>query len=167
VSNVDDYIDERLRIPGAGRGRDFGIQLDWDPSQPMRTGDGRPRTYTIPVTDEVAGSRDSDTAFTGAPTSGSWGPATVSPAYSSGLVMGGRGVLRGYSFRETSGTAPAVLRILGGIDAFGALIATVALSPGESVRDYFGESGLRTNIGLYLQLVSGVVEGSVWYQGTL
>lgn len=167
MTDVDNYIDERLRMPGAGRGRDLGTQLDYDTGRPLQTGDGRPRTHTIVIASEVAGSRDSDAAFTGAPLAGSWGPATVSPVFTSGVVLSGRGVLRGYSFRETSGTAAAVLRVRAGFNATANLIASVSLVAGESVRDYFGESGLRADTGLYVEVVSGVVEGSVWYQGTL
>lgn len=160
-------IDERLRMPGAGRGRDMGLQLDWDTSRPIRDDDGRPRSHDIVVGADVAGSRETETAFTGTPTRGSWAPADASVVGASGIVLAGPGVLRGYSLRETTGTAPAVFRIHGGLDAFAPVIAVVSLVAGESVRDWFGESGVRTRNGLYFELVTGTVEGSVWHQGTL
>jgi hypothetical protein len=66
----------------------------------------------------------------------------------------------GFSFRETSGSASATVRIYDGDTATGALLDAVQLSAGESAREFY-PGGIRAQEGVYVDVVSGAVEGSV------
>lgn len=66
----------------------------------------------------------------------------------------------GFSFRETSGSASATVRIYDGDTAAGALLDSVQLSAGESAREFYA-TGVRAQDGIYVDVVSGAVEGSV------
>lgn len=66
----------------------------------------------------------------------------------------------GFSFRETSGSAPATVRIYDSDTATGTLLDTVQLVANESTADFY-PGGIRAQNGLYVDLVSGAVEGSV------
>ncbi len=79
------------------------------------------------------------------------------------LIAGGSGILRGWSVRETSSAAGAVFQVFDGTDANGQLAASVALKPGESTRDWFSEEGVKIESGLFLNVVSGVMEGAVYF----
>lgn len=160
----DEYIDERIQMPGVGRGRDLGLDLAYTPGMPLRSHAGQPRAHSIPVSSEVAGDRSNQSGFTRSPISGSWGPALAQSFNISGLVMGGQGVLRGFGIMNTSATNPATVYILGGIDANAPLLVPVTLAANESVRDFFGESGIRTDRGLYVNVISGTVYGSIYSQ---
>jgi class 3 adenylate cyclase len=67
----------------------------------------------------------------------------------------------GFSVREAAGTpAAAAMRLRAGT-ATGTILATVTLSAGESVRDWFGPSGIQAAGGVYLELLSGTITGGV------
>lgn len=68
--------------------------------------------------------------------------------------------LYGFSIRETTGSAAAVVEILNG--ETGAMVASVSLLAGESVRDWFGPIGIGASAGLYLSRVSGTTKVSVY-----
>lgn len=77
------------------------------------------------------------------------------------------GQLAGYAFRETSGGAGAtvVLRLRAGLDAGGSLLVPIALTAGESTRDWFLPYGIGFTGGLYVEVIAtngGTVEGSVF-----
>lgn len=74
------------------------------------------------------------------------------------------GRLVGFSLRETTATAPALVRLLDGID--GDPLALIRLAPGESVRDWYGPTGVSFINGLFAQVVAGAVEG-VAYLGAV
>lgn len=77
-----------------------------------------------------------------------------------GLAVTGDTTLLGFSARETSGTATAFFRLrAGGVG--GAILATVTLAASESVRDWFGPSGITATGGVYFELVTGAVAGGV------
>lgn len=78
----------------------------------------------------------------------------------SGAVTAVDGVLLGFSAKETTGSAPAAFRLRGGGVA-GTVLSTVTLAGGESVRDWFGPSGIAAAGGVYFELVSGAVSGGV------
>ena len=71
------------------------------------------------------------------------------------------GRVRRLSVRETSGTVAATLRLWDGSNANGVLLDTVALSAGQSTRDYYLDGQYNYYGGLYLQVVSGTFEGLV------
>jgi hypothetical protein len=74
--------------------------------------------------------------------------------------MTGAGYYNGYSLRETAGAA-AVVRIYDNTAASGTILDTVALAANESAREYYPSPGIRVENGLYFQVVSGTVEGSL------
>lgn len=85
------------------------------------------------------------------------------PLTNNGRVTTGGGLLAGYAFRETSGTAGAVIRILDGSEpANGNLLVPISLSAGESTRDWYLPSAIGYINGIYVQVVSGAVEGVVF-----
>lgn len=66
-----------------------------------------------------------------------------------------------FTARETTGTTAAVFRLRAGTVA-GVILATVTLAANESVREQIGGiGGLTATGGVYYELVSGTVAGSV------
>lgn len=79
----------------------------------------------------------------------------------SGAIATGRTRFAGLALRETAG-APAVVRIRDGVDTQGGIVWPVSLAAGESIRDYLPvDSAIKLNNGLYVEIVSGTVEGTV------
>ena len=78
-----------------------------------------------------------------------------------GLLMPGAGLYGGYAVRETAG-AVAVLRIRDGFDASAALVDTVALPANGSAQAWLFPSGVQLRYGLFVEIVSGTVEGTVY-----
>lgn len=70
--------------------------------------------------------------------------------------------LKGYSFRETTGNAAAVIELLDGNDANGEVVVTISLAANESTRDWFSETGIALTNGLYVNIVSGQIKGAVY-----
>jgi hypothetical protein len=92
-------------------------------------------------------------------------PVTIplNPA-ATGILAGGRGVVRRTSFRETSGTTEAVFRLWDGTNTTGVLLDSISLAPQESARDQYRQEEYHFEGSLYLQVVSGAFEGSVTVQ---
>lgn len=82
---------------------------------------------------------------------------TTSKVLAAGLTL-----VRFWSFRETTGGAPAVFELFDGSGPNGALIASISLSQGESTRDPLPNSGCAAFAGLYLDVISGSIRGAVW-----
>jgi len=82
-----------------------------------------------------------------------------------GRLSTSSGRLAGFSIRETSGAAAAVVRLRDGSDATGDLLSTISLVSGESVRDWFMPSGISFGYGLFLEVLTGVVEAVVYLDG--
>lgn len=85
-------------------------------------------------------------------------------AGSSTHPLGSPGRLVGWSLRETSGSAPATVRIYDGQDTGGTLLACiqVAASPSSaSCLNLWLGSGVSITNGLYLD-ITGTIEGSVY-----
>lgn len=70
--------------------------------------------------------------------------------------------LYGYQFIEITGSSPAVIRLLDGGDVNGAEIVSIALTAGQSTRDWFGQPGLLVESGVFLNVVSGAIRGAIW-----
>lgn len=66
-----------------------------------------------------------------------------------------------WAFRETTGSAGATFRLRDGSDTGGEIIAPFALLKGGSTRDWMGPQGIPCRAGVYLEMLSGSVEGSV------
>lgn len=72
------------------------------------------------------------------------------------------GALVGFSLVESTGGASAQLVLRDGTDSTGAVLAIVTLGPGESVRDWFGPSGVGFGRGVFVDPVAGQVDGAVY-----
>ena len=86
---------------------------------------------------------------------------TLNLPTASGQLLNTSGCLTVHATRETTGTTTAVYRLWDGSGTDGTLILPVALSAAESTRDDFTEHHLTFRTGLYYELVSGTLEGSV------
>lgn len=85
------------------------------------------------------------------------------PTRTTDLALGtGFYAVTGWAFRETTGTAGAVLEIIDGIDANGNLIAPITLLANESTRDLQGIVPLGVEMGIFVHVVSGSVKGALW-----
>jgi hypothetical protein len=72
---------------------------------------------------------------------------------------------RGFSVRETSGSASALLRIFDGTTATGNILEEVALTASQTARELYPLDGALTcSVGIYVDIVSGAVSGSVRYE---
>jgi hypothetical protein len=71
-------------------------------------------------------------------------------------------LLRGWSFRETTGVAAASIDILDGNDPGGELLATINLSAGQSIRENAPGYGVLVEMGPFLRVNSGSVQGAMW-----
>lgn len=80
-------------------------------------------------------------------------------------VSSSAGTLAGFSLRETTGAAPAVVELRDGNDDAGGLVSVITLAAGESVRDWFGVDGPSFGYGLVVVRVAGIVDGAI-YLGT-
>lgn len=86
----------------------------------------------------------------------------VGPTTTDVLILGRDGILFGWSFIEVTGTANAEIDLYDGTTAGGALIAAVALQPGQSTRDNSPGLGIALTVGLYVHIVAGSVRGALW-----
>lgn len=66
----------------------------------------------------------------------------------------------GFSLRETAG-AIAVVRIRSGGTITGTMLDTIAFAANESKNEWCGPQGISAPGGLYFEIVSGAVAGSV------
>lgn len=88
-------------------------------------------------------------------------PITVAGGGSQ-VSIGGNHLIMGWSLRETTGAAGAVVDIFDGQDATGQILATLSLVASESTRDWLGPDGIETDIGVFVRVNSGAVSGAVW-----
>jgi hypothetical protein len=88
-------------------------------------------------------------------------PYPVSGNHARTRPITGRGILRGYGFRETSGAGTATVLLRAGSDASGDVVVPITLQAGESVRDWFSDEGIAILGGLFVD-VTGAVDGSVY-----
>lgn len=78
-------------------------------------------------------------------------------------IRSGACLYGGFSIRETVGAA-AVVRIYDGLSAAGTLLDTISFAPLESARENYvtcGSKGDVAEVGIYVSIVSGTVEGSI------
>jgi len=78
-----------------------------------------------------------------------------------GILVIGVGALGGFSFRETAGST-AVIRLRDGNSTAGDLISTIGLAANESIRDWFALPGVTYKYGLYIEVVTGTIEGALY-----
>lgn len=88
--------------------------------------------------------------------------ATPKSVSGSGTVFSGPCSFRGFSLREAAGSpGAAVVRVWDNTAASGTMIAAANIAASGGAHHAPGD-GIRANIGLYLEVVSGTIEGSVW-----
>lgn len=69
----------------------------------------------------------------------------------------------GITVRETAGSTAAVRVYDNASAASGTILAVVALAANASQTVWFGPAGVRAANGIYVDIVSGAVEGSVFF----
>jgi hypothetical protein len=81
----------------------------------------------------------------------------------SGLLVGGGGCITWHSSLETTGSAAATYRLWDGASAANKNIPLlpISLSAGQSTRDFIAPHILPFQQGVYFELVSGSVQGSL------
>lgn len=87
--------------------------------------------------------------------------STLALPTTSQLVRSGLVNYRGFAIRETSGAAVATVRIRDGLNATGLLVDDIQLTASESAREWYPEEGIAIEVGLYVEVVAGAVEGSL------
>lgn len=78
---------------------------------------------------------------------------------SSAAVPGAPFALRYVTLRETTGTASATVRFWNGSSAAGVIALDVQLAPAESIRERFDPEEIILDVGLFVDLAAGAVEG--------
>lgn len=72
-------------------------------------------------------------------------------------------VYRGFSLLETSGSASALVRVFDG-SATGTILDEIALTASQSAREIYAGFAMKAGSGLFVQVVSGTVTGSIRYE---
>jgi|GEM_PF-6712720 hypothetical protein len=81
-------------------------------------------------------------------------------------VMSSPGRIAGFSVRETTGAAAALVKLHDGADIGGDLVMTISLSAGESARDWFWPGGISLTYGLFCEVTTGAIEGVAYLSQT-
>ena len=81
-------------------------------------------------------------------------------------VMSSPGRIAGFSVRETTGAAAALVKLRDGADIGGDLVMTISLSAGESARDWFWPGGISLTYGLFCEVTTGAIEGVAYLSQT-
>jgi hypothetical protein len=77
-------------------------------------------------------------------------------------IFAGNSLITGWSFKEATGAAPAECWLIDGNDIGGQPFAFITLLAGQSIRDLTAYWGVNCTTGLFLRVISGSVQGSVW-----
>lgn len=86
----------------------------------------------------------------------------MGPDGAGGLALSFACLLLGWSVRETSGTAAAVVTLHDGRDDTGQRVGEVALAAGASQPIALPAPGILCRAGLYAHVASGAAEGVLW-----
>jgi hypothetical protein len=89
-------------------------------------------------------------------------PIPISARTTDLQIAGGLTLLLGWSFRETTAAAGATFRLVDGTETGGAIVASITLTSNESTRDLIPAPGLACMSGLFLDVIAGEIEGSIW-----
>lgn len=79
-----------------------------------------------------------------------------------GILIPGDGLIAGFNLHETSGAAPAYVRIHDGSDSSAPTMLHIKLAPNESTRDWYFPGGLKFRHGVYVEVVTGAIEGVMY-----
>lgn len=77
-------------------------------------------------------------------------------------VISGLALITGWSFIEMTGAATAQVNLYDGTSANGALIAAISLIANESTRDLIPAPFVAAMSGVYLEVLTGEIMGSLW-----
>lgn len=77
-----------------------------------------------------------------------------------------RGILMGFSARETTGAARAAAQIIDGGDTNGTILVFPQTSSNASQVAWFGRDGPRISAGLFLHVVTGTMDIVMWVRYT-
>lgn len=84
-----------------------------------------------------------------------------------GISVTGVNFLLGLAVRETTGAVPAKFNIRDGMDVSGPIVLPINLAANESRSDYLPfAGGIRFERGIYIEVVSGTVEGTLFTEVT-
>jgi hypothetical protein len=83
-----------------------------------------------------------------------------------GILIPGEGLIAGFNIHETTGEVPAFLKIHDGNDASAPTMLYISLAPSESTRDWYFPGGLKFKYGVYVEVVSGSIEGVMYSMET-
>lgn len=78
------------------------------------------------------------------------------------IVVQGRGVLKGWAFRETTGAAVATLNLWDGTNNAGLLLSPLGLASAGHESIWLGEQGVSYTRGLFIEVTAGSVIGALW-----
>lgn len=87
------------------------------------------------------------------------GPARAVAVTADTQVAATRTVYRGCTFRETAGST-ASIRVYNNSAASGTLLCAISLAANASFTEHL-EDGVEADLGIYVDVVTGTVEGSV------
>lgn len=88
-------------------------------------------------------------------------PGSVNGAAASSVVSSSPGRLAGFGLAETAGVG-ATIRLHDGTDTSGDVIMRIDLAANESAREWYMPHGIGFTYGLFVEIVSGAIEGSVY-----
>jgi hypothetical protein len=88
--------------------------------------------------------------------------ASVAAGTGDSAVLVAAGRLYGYSFRETTGAAEALIYIRDGDDATDPIVAVISLGPNESDAKWYGDKGIALTTGLFFDRAGGNTEGALY-----
>lgn len=83
-------------------------------------------------------------------------------AYPPNTDFGGLAILFGYAIKESTGLASAELDIYDGSFATSTVYIPLPLTPGQAVIDWFGPNGIQMQQGIYTNVASGSIVGSIF-----
>ena len=79
-----------------------------------------------------------------------------------GILIPGAGLIAGFNLHETTGASTAYVKIHDGSDANAPVMLFISLAAGESSRDWYFPGGLKFKYGVYVEIVSGSIEGVMY-----
>jgi hypothetical protein len=83
-----------------------------------------------------------------------------------GFLSAGHGLIAGFNLHETTGVSPAFVKVHDGADIGAPTMLFISLGPGESTRDWYFPGGLKFRHGLYIEIVTGAIEGVMYSMET-
>ena len=83
-----------------------------------------------------------------------------------GILIPGDGLIAGFNLHETTGASSAFVKIHDGQDTSAPVMLFISLGAGESTRDWYFPGGLKFKQGVYVEIVTGAIEGVMYSMET-